>query len=886
MHKSPQGNGKLKQYAACSTEELMHKLSTSIDGLGANGIEHSRDQYGSNRLRGPRDNSPIYRFYRAFLNPFHLILLVLALVSLVSDVLLASDFSRNATTAVIMFLMIFASGTIRLIQEFRAKRAAAQLDRLIHRKVSVKRGGQWMELHAEELVVGDLVAVRAGDRVPADLRLIQASDLYVSQAAITGESAIYKKCAETQHTVSDISVFQFSNLCLMATSVISGRGQGVVVGVGEHTVYGNFARRHREEKHGFERGANSIAWVLIRFMAVLVSLVFVLTGMTGGHWVEALAFALSVSVGLTPELLPMVISVCLAKGSLSMRKKRTIIKDIDAMQAFGRMDVLCLDKTGTLTAEAILLEYYLDILGNESQTVLDLAYLNSFYHSGVVNPIDAAIRACVTMPGQEPHFSTLTKTHSKLDEVPFDFSRKMASVLVGDGCRPAELIVKGDIQKVVSRCAYVEYRGQTVPIQGNALEQAQTVAEDMLQDGMKVIAVARKDMGARHTITAQDEAELILMGYIAFFDAPKDSARASISALHRLQVTPKILTGDQASVARSICRRVGISPEPLLTGEELDRLTDIQLRQAVERTQVFAQLTPGQKVRLVEALQDNGHTVGFIGDGVNDIPALHRADVGISVDTALDAAKDAADVVLLEKDLRVLEQGILEGRKTFVNMLKYVKITASSNFGNIVSIVCASAFLPFLPMVSVQILFLNLIYDILCIVLPWDAVDEEERREPQEWSGKTLGRFMLAFGPISSLFDILTFLFLFFVLCPSVCGGTPFHQLSGDAQAQFIALFQTGWFLESLWTQVLILLCLRTPKIPLIQSRPSGPVLCVTLLGIVGVTWLLFACGIPVLGLIKLPLFYLAYLAVVAIAYLLLTTLQKFIYQRRHGRLV
>ena len=583
----------------------------------------------------------------------------------------------------------------------------------------------------------------------------------------------------------------------------------------------------------------------------------------------------------------MVITACLAKGSLAMSRKQTIIKDINAMQGFGSMDVLCMDKTGTLTNESILLEYYMDVLGNENTEVLDLAFLNSSYHSGVRNPIDNAILACQTMPGRETHYCDLLTLHQKADEIPFDHARKFVSTLVRDRDDACQLIMKGDIEHIVARCSHVEYRGKLLPIEKGGMQNISTVVDEMLQDGMKVIAVARKNIGRQNRITPADEADMILMGYLAFFDAPKKTARASVEALKRLKVTPKILTGDQAAVAVSVCRRVGIPAETVLTGARLDAMTDSELSTAVEEIHVFAELTPGQKVRLVSALRQNGHTVGFLGDGINDIPALCEANVGISVDTAVDAAKDAADVVLLQKDLGVLEQGILEGRKTFTNMLKYIKITASSNFGNILSIVCASAFLPFLPMTSVQILLLNLLYDILCIVLPWDNVDEEETLSPRDWSGKTLGRFMLSFGPISSLFDIATFLFLYYFLCPMLCGGATYLNLTDPVlRLQYVSVFQTGWFLESMWTQVLILHFLRTHKVPFVQSRPSAPVICITLAGIVAFTAITFTSGASLFGLTKLPFGYFVFLLIVALLYMLLTTVAKYFYQKKYHELI
>ena len=494
--------------------------------------------------------------------------------------------------------------------------------------------------------------------------------------------------------------------------------------------------------------------------------------------------------------------------------------------------------------------------------------------------------ACSTMPGRQIYYDNLIKEYRKKDEIPFDYSRKFVSTLVVDSHDEGQLIVKGDITQVVSRCTSVEYHDEVLPINEEVKQSVSSVVDEMLEEGMKVIAVARKPLGNKTQITLDDEQNMILMGYLAFFDAPKKTAKASINALKRLKVTPKVLTGDQEDVAISICRRVGIDASEVITGPVMETMTDDELRKSVEEVNVFASLTPGQKVRLVSLLSQNGHTVGFLGDGINDIPALCEANVGISVDTAVDAAKDAADVVLLQKDLNVLEQGILEGRKTFTNMLKYIKITASSNFGNILSIVVASAFLPFLPMTSLQLLLLNLLYDVLCIILPWDNVDIEETLTPRDWSGRTLGRFMLIFGPISSLFDIITFIFLYFVLCPFVCGAT-FTQLNDSTMCmRYISLFQTGWFLESMWTQVLILHFLRTRKIPFIQSKPSKPVMMITITGIITFTALTFTHAASFFGLTKLPQWYFIYLLVVVVLYMLLTTIVKAFYQKKCHELI
>ena len=886
MSKATLLDSRIKQYAYRETAQIYRDIGASPDGLPTEQVEMMREKYGTNSFAGRKNDTMLRRLRRAFINPFNVTLFILGIISLVTDVLQATDFSKNTSTAIIIFSMILISGTIRLIQELRAKNAARQLDRLIHESITVKRGGELLEIPAEKLVVGDVVLLSAGDRVPADIRLTKVTDLFVSQAAITGESAILEKSSRTLGHGSPRPLTQLENLAFMATTVISGKGEGIVLAVGKETLYGSFAKPDAEDKKSFQQGANSIAWVMIRFIAVLIPFVFILLGITGKNWFQSFAFALSVAVGLMPEMLPMVITACLARGSLSMSRKQTIIKDINAMQGFGSMDVLCMDKTGTLTNESILLEYYMDVLGNESAEVLDIAYLNSIYHSGVRNPVDNAIRACQTMPGREAHFAQLLAEHQKTDEIPFDYARKIVSTLVTAPNGENQLIMKGDIAHIVSRCRYVAYRGKVLPME-DAGESVSSVVDEMLQDGMKVIAVARKNVGQQNRITPADEADMVLVGYLAFFDAPKKTAKASIEALKRLEVTPKILTGDQTDVAVSICRRVGIPSETVLTGAELDEMTDSELRAVVESVPVFAELTPGQKVRLVSALEQNGHTVGFLGDGINDIPALCEANVGISVDTAVDAAKDAADVVLLQKDLGVLEQGILEGRKTFTNMLKYIKITASSNFGNILSIVCASAFLPFLPMTSLQLLLLNLLYDVLCIILPWDNVDEEETLSPRDWSGKTLGRFMLSFGPISSVFDIATFLFLYYVLCPMLCGGTTYLNLTDPAlQLQYVALFQTGWFLESMWTQVLILHFLRTRKIPFLQSRPSLPVMCTTLAGIALFTGITFTRAAALFGLTELPLWYFGFLLIVALLYMLLTTMVKVFYQKKYRELI
>ena len=884
MQNSPIAHQRVLNYAYLDIDTLYQDFHIPQQGYHDKQVEESRIEYGKNVLLGRASDTALYRLRRAFINPFTIILFVLAAVSFLTDVVLVSNFSRNITTVVIILGMLLFSGIVRFTQEMRAKRISDHLTQMVSSTVLVLRNDKWLRISSEDLVVGDKVRLFAGERIPADIRLTLAKDLFVSQSVLTGESAILEKNADTLVCGQARSYSDYHNIAFMGSSITGGTGEGIVLAVGKDTVYGGFSAAKSQSKNGFDRGANSIAWVLIRFMAVLIPIVFVACGLTKGDWLSAFLFALSVAVGLTPEMLPMVINACLAKGSAAMGKKQTVVKNINAMQGFGSMDVLCVDKTGTLTGDKITLEYYMDVLGNECQYTLDLAYLNSLYHTGVQNHLDDAILKYRETPGQRMHYEELELQHPKLDELPFDHERRFASVLVRHG-KENLLIIKGSVDEVCQKCSYIEYKGERhrIDIHGHASVHA--IVDEMLEDGMKVLAVAYKPL-CQETISLEDENDLTLLGYLAFFDAPKRSAAAAIKRLQKLHVDVRVLTGDNQDTAVSICRRLGIDTAHTMTGAELEHLTDNEIPVKLEHTTVFSELSPKQKVQVVQTLQANGHTVGFLGDGMNDLPAIVESDVGISVDTAAETVKEVADVVLLKKDLNVLEEGIQEGRKAFANVSKYIKITASSNFGNIFSIVIASVFLPFFPMTALQLLLLNLLYDILCLVLPWDQVDEAVCSKPLEWSGKTLGRFMRFFGPISSIFDIITFAYLFFVLCPAVCGGT-FASLSGSGeQTRFIVLFQTGWFLESMWTQILILHLLRTQKVPLLQSRPSRSVMLVTLLGTVIFTFLTFTPLGGWIGLTALPPVYFIFLAVTVFFYLLWISLAKRWYIRRYHELL
>ncbi len=953
--------------------------------------------------------SIISRLRKAFLNPFSVVLLLLAAISFFTDFVFASNFSKDITTVLIILLMLLVSGGIRFSQETRSERMTNDLISLVHTTVQVFRENEWIEISSEELHVGDLIRLEAGDRAPADIRLTMTKDCFVSQSAITGESGIVEKTVvsgedDVEKTVvsgeDDVEknciVFNegeedrafdtnMNNKVFLGSTLMGGSCEGVVTALGEDSVYGGVSFQENPKKSGYDKGENSIAWVLIRFMLLLVPIVFVASGLTKNSWLEAFLFALSVAIGLTPELLPMVCTACLARGSFLMSQKKTIVKSTNAMQGFGSIDVLCVDKTGTLTNDTVVLEYYMDVLGNECQDTLNVAFLNSFYHTGVSNHLDKAILYTRKMPGKEEHFQRLMKCYKKLDELPFDYERKYASVLVEhreelpfsrkktpvnaiianrvtesehgfcaedvrqtennlsaenvheienspseehvreignsfnaenvretenslsaenvreiensfsaeNGCETENdseqmnvsrwLLVKGDVDHVVRRCRYIWFRNQKYDITEDMASSVRNIVGEMLEDGMKVLAVAGKELQAEHVLP-EDEQDLTLIGYLAFFDGPKHSAKNAIEQLQKLHIHIKVLTGDHADVACSICRRLGIPTEHLLTGADFDALEENDVPVIVERTNIFAELTPKQKAQIVTVLQDNGHDVGFLGDGMNDLPAVIKANVGISVDTAADAVKECADVILLKKDLNVLWEGVLEGRKAFANMLKYIRITASSNFGNIFAIVVASVLLPFFPMTSLQLLLLNLLYGILCLVLPWDNVDEQLYEKSLEWSGRTLGRFMLFFGPISTIFDLLTFAFLYFYLCPVFCGGS-FYSLDGAGQTLFVSLFQTGWFLESVWTQVLILHLLRTKKIPFVQSRPSRIVVEITIVGILLFTLLTVTPFGTWIGLTAMPFLFYVFLVGIVVLYLLLVTIIKMQYIRRYRNL-
>ena len=776
------------------------------------------------------------------------------------------------------------SGTLRYGPETRSCNGAETLTGMLHTTACVERGGVKREIPIEEIVVGDLIHLSAGDMIPADLRILTAKDLFISQSALTGESEPVEKTAcsgGARDTLTDTE-----NLAFMGSNVVSGSATAVAVAVGNGTMLGNMARSLNGEapKTAFEKGVNSVSWVLIRFMLIMVPVVLFINGFTKGDWVQALLFAISVAVGLTPEMLPMIVTACLAKGAVVMSREKVIIKNLNSIQNLGSMDILCTDKTGTLTQDRVVLEYHLNVDGAEDERVLRHAFLNSYFQTGLKNLIDIAVIA----RQQELGTGDLTERYTKVDEIPFDFERRRMSVVVRDRAGKTQLVTKGAVEEMLKCCSFAECGGSVLPLTDEVRSLVTSRSDAMNEQGMRVIAVAQKTNPApAGEFSAADERDMVLIGFLAFLDPPKDTTKAAVQALTEYGVSVKILTGDNEKVTRAICSQVGLDAENMLLGSEIDALTDAQLGRLAAGVTVFAKLSPAQKARIVSVLRERGHSVGFMGDGINDAAAMRAADVGISVDTAVDIAKETAGVVLLEKDLMVLERGVIEGRKIYANMIKYIKITASSNFGNMLSVLSSSAFLPFLPMASIHLILLNLIYDVSCTAMSWDNVDAEYLRSPRKWDAAGISRFMIRIGPTSSVFDIATFLLMYFVICPSFTGGELYTSLTDPAsRALYVSIFQTGWFVESMWSQALVIHMLRTPKLPFVQSRAAAPVTLLTLAGSRAVTVIPFTPLGTALGFTALPAAYFLWLAAIVAGYMLLATAVKKSYVRRYGELL
>jgi len=866
-------------------ESTFANYKTSALGLVDDQVEENRDAYGENVITKGQEDSMIRKIYESIINPFTVILLVIALVSFITNVWLAKPGEQDPTTSIIIVTLVLISGGIRFIQELRSDKAASNLSRMIVNTATVLRDGSEQEIPIDEIVVGDVIKLSAGDMIPADVVLIDSRDFFVQQSGLTGESdAVEKVCLRKADSQNLDSLLESESLAFMGTNVISGRATAVVLVVGDETMMGAIEQTINtyDEPTSFEREMNTISWLLIRLMLVMVPVVFVINGLTDGDWLEAGVFALSVGVGLTPEMLPMIITASLAKGSIIMAKEKVVIKKLNAIQDLGAIDILCTDKTGTLTQDEIVLEYPLDIHGDLDLSVLRRAYLNSYFQTGLKNLMDRAIINRTQKEAKKHEIvRDLDQTFHKIDELPFDFERRRMSVIVKDEDGVVSMVTKGALEEMLSVSTYVEYKGEIKRLTDEVRQEVLAEVAQLNEQGLRVLGVSYKtDLDENDIFSVEDERDMILTGYLAFLDPPKPSAAPAIKALAEYGVTTKILTGDNEKVTQAVCEKVGLDVERILLGSEIDTMTDQELAQVVETTTVFAKLSPDQKARIILCLKNNGHKVGYMGDGINDAPSMKVSDVGISVDTAVDIAKETADVILLDKDLMVLEKGLVEGRKVYANMTKYIKMTVSSNFGNIFSLLFASIFLPFLPMAPVHLIVLNLIYDLSCIALPFDNVDKEFLKKPRIWEANSIMRFMAWIGPISSVFDIITYMLLYFLIVPMILGHGYNHG-AVDAAA-FIMVFQTGWFIESMWSQTMVIHMLRSPKLPFIQSRPAFSVVVTTLAAAFFVTSLPYSPLASILKLSQLNGLYFVLLFAIIVLYMLSVTVVKRIYIKKY----
>ncbi|HGH3561491.1 TPA: magnesium-translocating P-type ATPase [Acinetobacter baumannii] len=862
------------------TNDLLKQFDTHLTGLTEEQAHTQQMTVGLNEVTHEKPLTWWQHLWYCYRNPFNILLSLLALIAFFTD---------DLTGSTIISVMVILSTLLRYWQEAKSNQAADALKAMVSNTATVLRhqvSAEDLELMHERygidtknqtthqfeipiqyLVPGDVILLSAGDMIPADCRILSAKDLFVSQAAMTGESMPVEKFP-LQKNLEETSALELDNIVFMGTNIVSGSAQAVVLSTGIQTYFGALAHRVTATDRSttaFQMGVNKVSWLLIRFMLVMAPVVLFINGFTKGDWAEAFLFALSVAVGLTPEMLPMIVTSTLAKGAVFLSKKKVIVKRLDAIQNFGAMDVLCTDKTGTLTQDKIFLSQHIDVQGEKSDFVLMQAFLNSYYQTGLKNLLDVAVLEAV-----DEQIKIQKLRYKKLDEVPFDFDRRRMSVVVKTPQQKACMITKGAVEEMLKVCRYVEVNGKVEPLTKQREVAIEALTQRYNRDGLRVVAVAYREFkNHQENYSVVDESDLILIGYITFLDPPKESAKEVVQSLHAHGVTVKVLTGDNEFVTQKVCREIGLNYDQVLLGGVIETLTDQQLKRAVEQYHIFAKLSPVHKERIVEQLKANGHVVGFLGDGINDAAAIRAADIGISVDTAVDIAKESADLILLEKSLMVLEKGVIEGRRTFANMLKYIKMTASSNFGNVFSVLIASAFIPFLPMLPIHLLIQNLLYDVSQIVIPFDNVDEELIAKPQRWQPEEVGRFMVVFGPISSIFDMITFGLMWFVFS----ANTPEHQ----------TLFQSGWFVVGLLTQTLIVHMIRTAQIPFIQSRAATPLLIMT--AVIMCIGIFLPMG-PLASYLKLqalPLSYFLYLPLILGAYMCVTQWVKKIYIRRYG---
>jgi len=848
----------LLEMAGSETDFVLKRLETNLKGLNEEEVSSRIKQYGLNEIAREKPQSAMMHFINNLKNPLVILLAALAVLSYLTGDLRAT---------LVISLMVVLGVTLRFFQELRADNAAEKLKAMVSNKAAVIRDGKEKEIPLKMLVPGDIINLAAGDMTPADVRILSAKDLFLNQAALTGEALPVEKNPDP--AAKDINnPLEIANLCFLGSNVVSGTAVAVVIHTGEKTYFGSLSASIVEEREltSFDKGINGFTWMMIRFMAIMVPVVFLANGISKHNWLEAFLFAMAVAVGLTPEMMPMIVSVNLSKGALMMSRKKVIVKRLNSIQNFGAMDVLCSDKTGTLTQGKIVLEKHLDVHGESSARVLHYGYLNSYHHTGLKNIMDEAILD----HGELEETLKANVKYRKIDEIPFDFIRKRMSVIVEDETGLNTLICKGAVEETMGCCDRVEIDGKVFPMLPEYRENAKKIVSDLNAQGFREVALAYKEMpGASDNPVYQvnDESQLVLLGFLSFLDPPKESASEALKQLDALNVAVKILTGDNEVVTTYICKEVGLSIENILLGSQIEAMNEEELAKAVGTTSIFAKLAPNQKEQIIRALQINGHVVGFMGDGINDAPALKAADVGISVDSAVDIAKESSDIILLDNNLKILEQGVMEGRRVFGNIIKYIKMAASSNFGNMFSVVGASVFLPFLPMLPIQVLTNNLLYDFSQTTIPSDEIDSDWLKKPRQWKISGIQKFILFIGPISSIFDYMTFFIMLYLFN---CWNNP-------------ALFHTGWFVESIFTQTLIIHVIRTNKIPFIESRASWPLIVSSIVIVSAGAWLTISPIAETLGFVPLPLLYWLLLAIMMIGYIFLTQLVKTWFIRKFG---
>ncbi|HVP89795.1 MAG TPA: magnesium-translocating P-type ATPase [Terriglobales bacterium] len=856
--------GRLADICRATEAEALERLETRADGLTEAEGDERLAVYGENRLAVSRKQSLLENLLGRAKDPLVIQLLVICAVS---------GLMGDLRSALMVGGMIFLSVVLAYLQERRSGRAVEKLQTLVQTTARVKRDGRELEIPIGRVVPGDIVILAAGDIIPADIRVLSAKDFYVSQSALTGESMPVEKSPQNTGAGAD-GPFAFTNACFQGSNVLSGSARGVVVNTGLATFLGSISAglAGADEDTDFDKGVRGFVGLMVRFMLVMVSLTFLIVGLTKGDWLKALMFGLAVAVGLTPEMLPMIMTVCLSKGAIAMSRKKVIVKRLKAIQNFGAMDILCTDKTGTLTQDRVVLEKYVDVTNRPSEDVLRYAYMNSRYQTGLRNLLDVAILAHGEID--------VDRVCRKVDEIPFDFTRKKMSVVV-DYEDTHVLICKGAVESIFDSCGRYQVDDEVYPLIDVLKNDLLEEYESLGRQGYRVLAIAYREFPTdKEVFSAADEADLILLGYVAFFDPPKDSAARSLKALREAGVAVKILTGDNELVTRKTCQDVGLAVGRIVTSRDLEGLDDGALCELAGTADVFARLTPSDKEQIIRALKIGGHVVGFLGDGINDAPAMKAADVGISVDTAVDVARESADIILLEKSLTVLNDGIAEGRRIFCNIVKYIKMGASSNFGNMFSVVGGSALLPFLPMAPLQVLVNNFLYDLSQTAIPSDRVDDEQLRRPRRWNIGLIRKFMICIGPMSSVFDYATFaLMLFFFHCRdfSLTSTSPAMKI------YYESLFHTGWFVESLLTQTLIVHIIRTDKIPLIQSRASTPMTLTTLSVMALAAFLPYSPLASAFGFVPLPAVYWAWIAGFLVAYSILTNAMKTWFYKKYG---